>query len=127
MPNDPSKQNDSSTLSPPDKGSQHSERRSAPRFPFVAEAEVTELSSEARLSARISELSLGGCYVDTLNPFPQQTFVQLRLIQGKEIFETRARVIYFHPGIGMGLAFAELTADQKSVLVGWLAKQGEQT
>ncbi len=127
MANDPSKQNDSGTSSPPDKGSERSERRSAPRFPFVAEAEVMELRSEARLSARISELSLGGCYIDTLNPFPQDTLVQLRLIQGKEIFETRARVVYVHAGIGMGLAFAELTPDQKSVLVGWLAKQGEQT
>jgi len=127
MPNDPSRQDDSGTPSPPDKGSQHSERRSAPRFPFVAEAELTELRSETQLSARISELSLGGCYVDTLNPFPQQTFVRLRLIQGKEIFETRARVVYVHAGIGMGLAFAELTADRKSMLVAWLAKQGEQT
>src|SRR5438876_7955085 len=44
--------------------SQDSERREAPLHPFIASAEETDLASGARLSARVSELSLKGCYLD---------------------------------------------------------------
>ena len=36
-----------------------SERRRAPRYPIVADAEVTEIASETKLSARTSDLSAG--------------------------------------------------------------------
>jgi hypothetical protein len=49
---------------------QVAKRRSVRRCPLVASAEVTELGSGAQLKARTSELGLGGCYIDTLNPFP---------------------------------------------------------
>lgn len=37
-----------------------SKRRRFSRIPFIASAEVAELNSEAKLSARVSELGLGG-------------------------------------------------------------------
>jgi hypothetical protein len=51
-------------------GSQNSERREVPRYPFVASAEQIDVNTGTQLSARVSELSLKGCYLDTLNPFP---------------------------------------------------------
>jgi hypothetical protein len=56
---------------------QKSERREAPRHPFIASAEETDLASGARLPARVSELSLNGCYLDTLNLFPKGTRIRL--------------------------------------------------
>ena len=44
------------------------DRRNAPRNPLFLTAEVTELSSDAILSARTSDVSRTGCYIDTLNP-----------------------------------------------------------
>src|ERR1700730_14595994 len=38
-----------------------SERRHAPRYSFIADAEVTELSSDTKLIAKTSDLSVGGC------------------------------------------------------------------
>jgi hypothetical protein len=52
-------------------------RRSLRRCPLLASAEVTDLGSGALLLARTSELGLGGCYVDALNPFPEGTLVGL--------------------------------------------------
>jgi len=100
----------------------HGNERAVRRCPFVAAAELTELRSGARLSGRTSELSVGGCYVDALNPFPEGTAVQLRVVRDQGVFETQAKVIYCHPRFGMGLAFSEMTPDQRSLLEGWLVE-----
>jgi hypothetical protein len=56
---------------------QWANQRSVRRCPLVASAEVTDLHSGTRLSARISELGVGGCYVDALTPFPEGTLVTI--------------------------------------------------
>jgi PilZ domain-containing protein len=50
--------------------SMEQERRRSPRFPFIAAAEVHEESNGWQLSARVSDISATGCYVDTINPLP---------------------------------------------------------
>jgi hypothetical protein len=97
-------------------------RRSVRRCAFVASAEVTEPHSGALLSGRTSEVGLGGCYVDVLNPFPEGTLVGLRILRDKGVFETKAKVVYCDPRFGMGLAFTEMTPDQRSLLETWLAE-----
>ncbi len=106
------------------KDSQPAKRRSVRRCPLVASAEVTELGSGsgAKLSARISELGLGGCYIDTLNPFPEGTVVQLRILRDDGVFEAKAKVVYTDRRFGMGLAFIEMTPNQRSILENWLTE-----
>lgn len=45
-------------------------QRKVPRFKFIAEAEVTSVRNGMRVVARVSELSVQGCYVDTPEAFP---------------------------------------------------------
>jgi hypothetical protein len=101
----------------------HAYRASLPpwlrRCPLVASAEVTELGSGTLLSARISELGLGSCYVDALNPFPEGTLIGLRILRDQGVFETKAKVVYCDPRFGMGLAFTDVTPDQRSLLEAW--------
>jgi hypothetical protein len=97
-------------------------QRAVRRCPLVASAEVTELRSEALLSGRISEIGLGGCYVDSLNSFPEGTLVGLRIVRDQGVFETQAKVVYSDAGFGMGLAFTEMTPDQRLLLEAWLAE-----
>src|SRR5579863_7034622 len=59
--------------------SESPERRAQPRFPFTAAADVYELRSQTRVNGRCSDLSLGGCYVDTLSPFPVGAVVRIRM------------------------------------------------
>lgn len=101
---------------------QAAKRRSVRRCPFVASAEVIELSSGTLLSGRTSELGLGGCYVDSLNPFPEGTLVRLRLLRDQGTFETKAKVVYCDPTFGMGLAFTDMMSDQRSLLETWLTE-----
>jgi hypothetical protein len=97
-------------------------QRSVRRCALVASVEVTELRTGARLSARISELGVGGCYVDALNPFPEGALVGLRVLRDQGVFQTRAKVVYCDSRFGMGLAFIEMTPDQRSILENWLAE-----
>jgi hypothetical protein len=98
-----------------------SERRAITRHPFVAEAVVIDSHSQSRLRARCSDLSLQGCYVDTMNPFSigTVTTVELRTAQG--VFEAIACVNSSHIGMGMGLCFQSLTPEQTALLVDWLS------
>jgi PilZ domain len=110
--------------SPKQKDFHQRKQRAVLRCAFVASAEVTELDSgsSTKLSVRTSELGLGGCYIDTLNPFPEGTPVRLRILRDGGAFATTAKVVYTHQGFGMGLAFIEITPSQRSVLENWLAE-----
>jgi hypothetical protein len=100
---------------------QRAKQRSVRRCALVASAEVTELHSGTLLLARISEVGLGGCYVDALNPFPAGTLVGLRILRDQGIFQAKAKVVYCDSSFGMGLAFTEMTPDQRAILEAWLA------
>jgi PilZ domain len=104
------------------KPSRHANQRSVRRCALVASVEVIELGSGAVLSARISELGVGGCYVDALNPFHEGALVRLRILRDQGVFETKAKVVYCHSSFGMGLAFIDVTPDQRSLLETWLAE-----
>jgi hypothetical protein len=94
--------------------------RAVRRCPFVASVEVTELRSGTRLSARTSEVGLGGCYVDALNPFANGVQVKLRIVRDQGVFEATAKVVYSDPSFGMGLSFTEIAPEQRLILENWL-------
>ena len=101
---------------------QWTNQRSVLRCPLVASVEVSDLRSGTRLSARISELGVGGCYVDALTPFPEGTMVKLRILRDQGVFESIGKVVYCHSNFGMGVAFTDVTADQRSILEAWIAE-----
>src|SRR5271170_453647 len=92
------------------------ERRSGDRHSFTASAEVTEMSSGARFSTRMTDLSHGGCFVDTMVPFPVGAKVQIKVHQGKNEFETGGVVVYSQYGLGMGVAFDPLEPERRQAL-----------
>jgi hypothetical protein len=97
------------------------ERRNAARHIFTATAEVVELTTGARFSTRTTDLGPGGCFVDTLVPFPVGSPVRVALHKGKNTFETEAYVVYAQAGLGMGIAFNDLNVQQAESLRSWLA------
>jgi PilZ domain-containing protein len=104
------------------------DRRDAPRFALTLVAEVTEPISSTALSARSSDVSRSGCYIDTLNPLPPGTRVKIQLRSGDDIFETPARVVYICPGLGMGVHWG-VNPEEKhfAILDRWLQKAARTT
>ena len=80
------------------------ERRREPRYPFIAMAEIVDEKEHARTSSRITYLSLHGCYVEMMNPFPQGTNVMIEICTETESLETHATVAFFESQQGMGHA-----------------------
>ena len=106
-----------------DKRAPASKQRSVRRCPFVASAEVIDISSDTRITARTSELGIGGCYIETLSPLPEGALVKLRIMRDQGVFESKATVVYSHPNSGMGLAFAKpLPQAERAILEDWLAE-----
>jgi len=54
---------------------------------------------------KLSDLSLGGCYVESESPFPVNTEVELSLRASNTEIRITALIRVMHPGYGMGLEF----------------------
>jgi PilZ domain-containing protein len=97
------------------------ERRRTARYSFIATAEVYEIQSQTRVTGRCSDLSMGGCYVDTLAPFAVGSPLRIVVRHDAREFHANGAVTYAHPSMGMGIAFKEIKDDSKDVLRFWIA------
>src|ERR1041385_5780593 len=106
------------------------DQRTDPRVPLIAAAEVTEVATGTRLSARTSDVSRTGCYIATrnatpaktevreratgrgdvsrsdcymrpVNPTPDEAGVRVPLSHNGEELDAPARVRYVSPGLGL--------------------------
>jgi len=99
------------------------DRRDSKRVPLIVAVEVVETQSGTRLSARTSDVSLTGCYVDTLNPTPTGTEVRVKLTHNGKELDLLARVVYVSPRLGMGIRFDEsISSDQLAILGRWISE-----
>ncbi|HYA63354.1 MAG TPA: PilZ domain-containing protein [Candidatus Sulfotelmatobacter sp.] len=96
------------------------ERRRTPRYIFIASAELFEEHSEVRVASRVSELSLHGCYLDMMNPFPPGTIILLKIFAGDLTFQSKARVIYATQNVGAGVAFLDVEPKYEYVIKRWM-------
>jgi hypothetical protein len=96
------------------------ERRRSPRYPFDASVEMREGASEDKRTARVTGLSLNGCYVHTENLYPKGTSLTVKVFTATEFYEGQATVIYTQENRGMGLMFTETKPYYLMVLRKWL-------
>ena len=108
------------------------ERRRTPRYPFIATAEVVDVSSKASISARVTELSLYGCYVEMPGALPQDAQIKIKIYSEGKFFESSGVVIYSQPNAGIGITFRDVRPQLLTVLKQWLlaaavAKYGQKS
>ena len=96
------------------------ERRRTPRYIFIASAELYEEQTDVRVASRVSELSLYGCYLDMMNPFPTGTIVLLKIFAGDLTFQSKAKIIYATPNVGAGVVFIDVEPKYDYMLRRWL-------
>jgi DNA-binding response OmpR family regulator len=63
---------------------------------------------------KLTDLSLGGCYVETDSPFPERALVDLCLRTDEMAVHTEGMVRVAHPGYGMGVEFPSRTPEQRA-------------
>jgi hypothetical protein len=80
-------------------------------------AEIVLESASGKRQARISDISVGGCYVDTITTVSVGDKVKFDLVHpngGHLMFE--GEVAYHFNGVGFGLGFTDLSEEQKQFL-----------
>ncbi len=63
---------------------------------------------------KLTDLSLGGCYVETDAPFPERALVDFCLKTGNLEVHIEGMVRVAHPGKGMGVEFPSRTEEQRA-------------
>jgi hypothetical protein len=90
------------------------------RFAFTASAEIALVNLPAVFApARVTELSLRGCFLETSASYEIQRPVLVKINYSGEYFEAEASVLYVRPS-GIGLVFGEVKPEFRAVLQKWV-------
>ena len=91
------------------------ERRRSERKRVLLEAKWESMSRTHE--ARVDDVSLGGCYVNTFGRVELHETVSLQiLLPSGEWLPLQGEVASYHPGVGFGLAFTSLSEEEIEVL-----------
>ena len=93
------------------------ERRKMRRLMFIASVDVMDLATRETFNLRMTDIGMGGCFVDMIFPFSIGARVCVTLDRQMIQFQADGRVVYSQPQVGMGIAFDELDADQRLALM----------
>jgi c-di-GMP-binding flagellar brake protein YcgR len=62
---------------------------------------------------KLTDLSLGGCYLEIASPFPPRTRIVICMKAGNHELRVEGVVRVMHPDTGMGVEFTQTTAEQR--------------
>jgi CheY-like chemotaxis protein len=80
----------------------------------AAAAAVGGPEEESVPHCKLTDLSTGGCYVETAAPFPERALIDFCLKTKTIEVHTEGMVRVMHPAHGMGLEFPSRTAEQRA-------------
>ncbi len=96
-------------------------RRAHTRFPVSGEAYVKNQGADAGRRARLSDISLTGCYLQTTEPLEVGRSILLTIKVAHNQFNATAVVRSCYPGAAMGLEFTFLSNADRRTLQGLIA------
>jgi CheY-like chemotaxis protein len=70
---------------------------------------------------KLTDLSLGACYVETESPFPERSGITLSLKAGEMKVQVEGTVRVMHPGSGMGIEFASRTPQDSAAVANFIS------
>ncbi|SPF43550.1 hypothetical protein SBA1_50002 [Candidatus Sulfotelmatobacter kueseliae] len=95
------------------------ERRKHPRFTVSVPVEVHAEGSDTPIRCTTSDLSLGGCYIESMYPFPVGATLDLRL-QLENTLLVEAKVVTSYPQVGNGMEFIRMLPEDRAELRAFL-------
>jgi len=105
-----------SDVSPDD---QRKNRRDSARFKISVPVEMNLEGSATPIRGATSDLSGGGCYIETMFPFPAGTALDLKL-QLENTLLIAARVVTCDPQFGNGIQFTKMLPEDREELEAFL-------
>lgn len=95
------------------------ERRVSKRLKLTAPIELCVEGSESPIRGATSDLSLNGCYIETIFPFPVGTKLEIRL-QLESTLLIMAEVVTCDPQVGNGIRFSRMLPEDFEALRSFL-------
>jgi len=90
------------------------ERRRSPRFKCEGSVELREEGCDVRTWATFTDVSLHGCYVEAQATYPIGAMLHLKLELNGFKVETKGEVRVNYPYLGMGIAFKEMSDENRA-------------
>lgn len=90
-----------------------SDRRNRSRHACCIGAEVYKMNSSVPSRCSLSDISTGGCYVETSEPFASGTAIEVAVRTAELKLRIFGKVQSMHPGFGMGVQFSLKTEEQQ--------------
>jgi c-di-GMP-binding flagellar brake protein YcgR len=105
-----------------------SDRRQAPRLKIRVPIEIEVEGGSGPIRGATADLSAGGCYIETLFPFPLGTTLDLKL-QLENTLLVAATVVTCDPQVGNGIRFERMLPEDREELKTYLEalEQGEES
>jgi uncharacterized protein (TIGR02266 family) len=102
------------------------ERRTSPRVPKIIEIQYT--TNSPPITARITDLSEKGIFVDTMNPLTEGTIVKFKFsltgTPSEKPIEGEGRVVWNQQIVGMGIEFKHLNEEDRGRIKLFVKNQG---
>lgn len=95
------------------------EHRKHPRFKINVPVEVHTEAITTPLRCSTSDLSLGGCYIESMYPFAAGTALELKLSVADTLLIS-ARVVTCDPQFGNGIEFLKMLPEDQAELAKFL-------
>ena len=89
------------------------EKRRSPRYKCEGSIELREEGCDVRTWATFTDISLHGCYVEAQATYPAGTNLHLKLEVSGFRVETKGTVRVNYPYLGMGIAFVDMSEDNR--------------
>jgi hypothetical protein len=89
------------------------EKRRSARYKCEGSAEMREAGCDVRTWATFTDISLHGCYVEAQATYPVGTVLHLRLESNGIRVEATGNVRVSYPYLGMGIAFVDITEENR--------------
>ena len=91
------------------------DRRQSARVKCSISAELHPVG-QSLIRGKLSDLSLGGCFVELSSPLPVQTRFEIGLWLGETKLRLTGQVVSASPGFGIGVRFMNLSSENQELL-----------
>jgi PilZ domain len=99
---------------------QPKERRHYQRLKTGVPVEILQEGSESAIRGATSDISPGGCYIESIFPFPVGTVLDLKLALGEDDLLVQATVVTCDPQVGNGISFERMLPEDREQLTKYL-------
>ena len=92
----------------------------SPRHAISARVQIADSVSGRTIVATTSDVSVGGCYVETPVPLDVKSTVRIQLLFNGSAIASYGDVTRSDDGKGMAVKFRGMSTDQKATIKRWL-------